>query len=74
MHITVLAAMEPLSKVDDRTRIGVLPGTPEAATVLSNALAADIRPGGGRFEDFTALLRSTPSELRNKAGIRACAR
>ena len=56
MHITMLEAMEPADKVDDRARIGVEPGTPEDITVLSNVLAADIAPGGGRFEDFTQLL------------------
>ena len=56
MHITMLAAMEPADKVDDRARVGVLPGTPEDTIVLSNLLTADISPGGARFEDFSALL------------------
>jgi hypothetical protein len=74
MHITALGAMEPLSKVDDRTRIGVAPGTPENVVVLSNALAAEIGPGGPRFEDFSTLLKTAPGNLRTLQGIRVCAR
>jgi hypothetical protein len=56
MHITMLGAMEPADKVDDRARVGIEPGTPEDTIVLSNLLTADISPGGGRYENFTALL------------------
>ena len=56
MHITMLEAMEPADKVDDRVRVGIEPGTPESVTVLSNFLRADIAPGGARFESFAALL------------------
>lgn len=74
MHITALGAMEPSRNVDDRARIGVTPDAPETAVVLSNALAADIAPGGGRFQDFAALLGTSARELRNRPGIRVCAR
>jgi hypothetical protein len=76
MHITALGAMEPnraTPLIEDRTAAGVIEGTPEDAIVLSNALRADISPGGGRHEDFKALLAMTPRDLRNKPGIRVCA-
>ncbi|MDB4991300.1 MAG: hypothetical protein JWN04_6478, partial [Myxococcaceae bacterium] len=41
MHITTLGAMEPLSKVDDRTRIGADASTPDSTVVLSNMLRTD---------------------------------
>lgn len=73
MHITQVGAMElnratPL--VDDRTRVGVTDTTPDGAVVLSNVLAADISPGGGRFQDFARLLVTKPDELRNRPGRR----
>jgi hypothetical protein len=72
MHLTAVGAMEPLDKVDDRTRIGVLPGTPDDTTVASNFLKAEISAGGARFEDFTQLLQTSPPEILNKPGVRAC--
>ena len=74
MHITTVGAMEPSSNVDDRGRINVGPDTPETAVVLSNALAVEIAPGGPRFNDFAALLTTQPQNLRDRAGIRVCAR
>ena len=73
MHITQVGAMElnratPL--VDDRTRVGVTDTTPDGVVVLSNVLAADISPGGGRFQDFARLLVTKPDELRNRPGRR----
>ena len=44
--------------------------TPDGAVVLSNVLAADISPGGGRFEDFARLLVMSPNDLRNRPGRR----
>lgn len=72
MHISFVGAMEPLDKVDDRTRVGVQPGTPDDAVVLSNFLRGEIEPGGGRYEDFAALLATTPSDLHEKQGLKAC--
>ena len=73
MHITTVGAMEPADKVDDRARIGVGPQTSEDAVVLSNLLAADIAPGGGRRADYEQLLVTRPSELRARSGRRDCA-
>jgi hypothetical protein len=73
MHITVLGAMEPADKVDDRARIGAGPDVPEDTTVLSNLLAADIAPGGERYSDYAALLAMRPWELAPRHGRRVCA-
>lgn len=72
MHITVLDAMEPADKVDDRARVGIGPDASPDTIVLSNLLAADIAPGGGRFADFTKLLDTTPPQLADKPGLRMC--
>jgi hypothetical protein len=72
MHITVLDAMEPLDKADDRTRVGIGADASPDTIVLSNLLAADIAPGGGRFGDFTQLLDTPPSQLADKPGLRMC--
>jgi len=71
MHITIVDAMEPADKVDDRARIGAADAAPETV-VLSNLLAADVSPGGGRFEDFARLLETPPSQLADKPGLRMC--
>jgi hypothetical protein len=73
MHITTVAAMEPLDKADDRARIGVGPETPEDRVVLSNLLTADISPGGVRYEDFAKLLVMKRWQLANRPGLRVCA-
>ena len=73
MHITTLGAMEPAAQVDDRARIGATPDLPETTTVLSNLLAADIAPGGGRHQDFVTLLTTTPWALAARPGRRVCA-
>jgi hypothetical protein len=73
MHITTLAAMEPLWKVDGRTRAGVAPGTPASAAVLSIALATDIAPGGVRSEDYRGPPTTLPAAPANKPGLRLCA-
>jgi hypothetical protein len=71
MHVTVVGAMEPSSKVDDRARIGVTASTPETATVLSNFLRDEIAPGGPRYEDFARVLVSLPGDLRTRPARRA---
>ncbi|MDQ3364953.1 MAG: hypothetical protein M3680_05950 [Myxococcota bacterium] len=70
MHVTLVGAMEPADKVDDRARVGVGPTTSDDATVLSNLLAADIAPGGGRHDDYARLLVTTGAELQNRRGPR----
>jgi len=74
MHITLLGAMEPSDKADDRARIVVPEGSTDASVVLSNFMRAEISPGGARYEDFTALLTTRPERLRNAPGMRMCAR
>jgi hypothetical protein len=74
MHLTIVAAMEPSSRVDDRARVGVGPETPEGAVVPSAFLREEISPGGDRFEDFVALLETPAHALRNRPGRRVCAR
>jgi hypothetical protein len=74
MHITLLGAMEPADKVDDRTRVGVPADAPDDTVVLSNFMRAEVSPGGARFEDFSTLLSMKPRDLRNVAGMRMCAR
>lgn len=69
MHVTLVGAMEPTSAVDDRARIGA-DTKPDDAVVLSNVLAADLAPGGGRFEDFRALLETQPIDLMDRPGRR----
>jgi hypothetical protein len=69
MHVTFVGAMEPASKVDDRARIGAATLSDDAV-VLSNLLAADIAPGGGRHEDFVRLLAMTVADLRDRPGRR----
>ena len=49
------------------------PGTPEETVVLSNFLRAETA-GGARFEDFTSLLATPASELRDRPGLRVYAR
>ncbi|HEY5936880.1 MAG TPA: hypothetical protein VIU61_19660, partial [Kofleriaceae bacterium] len=73
MHITLLGAMEPADKVDDRARIGAGPDLSEDTTVLSNLLAADIAPGGDRYNDYSAVLAMRPWELAPHRGRRVCA-
>lgn len=72
MHITILEAMEPSDKADDRARVGIGPDAPPELIVLSNLLAADVAPGGGRNEDFTQLIDTPPSQLAEKPGLRMC--
>ncbi len=71
MHISFVGALEPMSAVDDRARIGA-GDEPDDAVALSNFLRADVSPGGARYEDLTQLLVTKRVDLADKPGLRAC--
>jgi hypothetical protein len=71
MHVTFVGAMEPTSRADDRARIGMATATDDTVA-LSNFLAADVAPGGARYEDLTTLLVTKRIDLKDKPGLRPC--
>jgi hypothetical protein len=71
MHVSFVGALEPMSKVDDRARIGVA-DAPDDAVALSNFLRNEVSPGGARYEDLTQLLVTKRVDLKDKPGLRSC--
>ncbi|HEY5945596.1 MAG TPA: hypothetical protein VIV40_08890 [Kofleriaceae bacterium] len=71
MHISFVDALEPMTKVDDRARIGAATA-PDGTVVFSNFLANEIAPGGARYDDFTQLIVTKRVDLKDKPGLRPC--